>query len=164
MTPEQRPGNQLTDAAEVLRRVVPLGKDKNGLPARDAFMPDIVPAPTKSAFMPGSDGTMSTHQECMSARDAYEEYVKVGDRAAIGTWGVSVGECTELELSVYHDGLKRHPMLPAGEVLPATHVSVWFPSKTNEVSNSRLRRQRERIAKDLCDFAIDRDYLYIPAS
>lgn len=125
-------------------------------------MPEALP--TKSAFMPGSDGSMSTHQARKSAQAAYEEYVDGGRRAAIGTWGVSVGECLAEDLEPMFDGLLPHPHLPTGEVLPETHVSVWFPAKTDEVTRSRLTRQHERTAKNLLKYALDRPCLFRPPS
>jgi hypothetical protein len=154
------PGVRLTDKAEMLRRVVPLGKSKAGVasvPGSEAFKPE----PETGAFRPGGRGSrdnggLSTKRAVEDPEFAYWAYLRSanppGSRLALGTWGFKVGEADELDLPSYDDG-------GIDEKHPENHATVWFPMPA-DLPNKQLKLRHDRLAEGLRAFALKHGCLF----
>jgi hypothetical protein len=107
--------------------------------------------PTSQAFKRTAqhDHTLSVMRQYVGAKVAYDRHVAAGLQSS-GTWGISVAECTSVDLDAFDDsGL---PDTPQG------HVSIPFGIPEGAQGRKRIEKQ----AKYLKDCAIARGCLYAP--
>lgn len=114
----------LVDESEtLLRQVHPDQLQANGVPDSSAFM----------AKQP-HNYLLSTRREWVGARQAYEDWVR--EHRSAGTYGVTVSDIHEVELSAFDDS--ADPAMPDG------HASVDFRGVSDGAARKRARKLRDR--------------------
>ncbi len=114
---------ELTDDAEtLLRQVHPDQVQANGVPDSSAFM----------AKQP-HNYLLSTRREWVGAQQAYEDWTKT--HSSVGTYGISVGEIRERELTAFDDS--EDPEMPEG------HASVDFRGISEGSARKKARKLRD---------------------
>lgn len=129
----------LEDATEVLFRQVHPDLYDDGRLASSAFLPS-----------PGDQNQLSTDRASMTtAKEAHQRYIE-SKRRSVGTFGVTVGECSQQGLRCFPDPVAETESTKANPAHSRVDFSVLG---TN---------QQRKVAKRLKQAAVTRGILYSP--
>ncbi len=126
---------ELTNDSEVLHRQVHPNHHPKGAPSKQAFLPNE-----------NDKNLLSTLRGRVSPAECYRRWTVDLGNSSVGTYGVSVGECTLADLSAIDD---------EAAISVPDHASVDF-------SHHETRGQKEQRARKIRAAATSRGILYDP--
>ena len=116
----------LSDGEELLFRQVHPSFVRDGRPSSQAFRP-----------MPKDDGKLSVARGALTTSGAaYDLFVNGLGFPSAGTWGITVAECSEQNLSVFPDPLQA----PPENVADPAHAVVDFSPHSKSQAEARGAR------------------------